>query len=138
MPLGEHTPFHAAFAAGSRDWDRFLPHPTGRIAHRSIHAQPVPVDPAQLIKLLDSYLPELEKHACFYPRLKPIVRRRMRTELGLVEGLPLATRSQHVEDGVGTAAIGNTGASPAKAMRVDLGGKEGLQSRPQFMRSLKS
>ena len=83
-------------------------------------------------------LPELEEHVCFYPRLKPIVRRRMRTELGLVEGLPRASGSQHVKDGVGTAAIGNTGASPAKAMRVDLGGKEWLQNRPQFIRSLKS
>jgi hypothetical protein len=48
-----------------------------RFGQRPIHRQPIPLDPAQLIKLLDPGLPELEKDACLYPDLKAVMRRRM-------------------------------------------------------------
>jgi hypothetical protein len=48
------------------------------------------------------------------------MRRRVCTQFGLVKGLPLAACSQDIKNGVGTAAIGNTRSSPAKAMRIDL------------------
>src|SRR5258706_12158571 len=75
-----------------------------RFGQRPVHRQPVPLDPAQLRKLLDSRVPELEEDAGCHPGLEPIMRRRMRTQVGLVQGLPLAARAQDVEDreGAGT------------------------------------
>src|SRR5437899_2668563 len=57
----------------------------------------------------------------------------MRAQLGLIEGLPLASRAQDVEDGIGTVAIGHPWASTAKAMRIDMDRQQGLQHRPQFI-----
>src|SRR5512135_768050 len=68
--------------------------------HRPIHREPVPVNPAQLIKLLQSCLPEFEEDSRFHPLLKTVMRRRMRTQLGLIQGLPLAACAQHVENGI--------------------------------------
>src|SRR5262245_15688596 len=59
-----------------------------RLRQRPVHRQPVPVDPAQLIKLLHPSVPELEEHARFRPRLEAIMRRRMRAVLGLIQRLP--------------------------------------------------
>ncbi len=54
--------------------------PTQRgFGHSSVDCEPVPVDPTQLIKLFDSCLPEFEEQSRFHPRLKAIVRSRMRT-----------------------------------------------------------
>jgi hypothetical protein len=49
-------------------------------------------------------LPQSEKHARFDPRLKPIMRRRIGTSVRLIERVPLAPRSQEIEDGVSTRA----------------------------------
>src|SRR5438128_389271 len=59
--------------------------------------QPLPVNPTQFIELLNSGLPELEKDSRFDPLLKAIMGRRMRTQLGLIQRLPLAASPQHVE-----------------------------------------
>src|SRR6266851_6184491 len=90
MPFREHTAFHAALAAISGIRPSFFP-PQRGFSHRSIHTQPVPVDPAQVIKLLESCLPQFEEDSRLHPFLKAIVGRRMRTQLGLVERLPLAS-----------------------------------------------
>src|SRR5512135_2948397 len=56
----------------------FFP-PQRGFGHRPVHREPVPIDPAEFLKLLDSGFPQLEKDACFYPFLKPIMCRRMST-----------------------------------------------------------
>jgi hypothetical protein len=67
-----------------------------------------------------------QEDSCFHPLLKPIVRGRMRTQLGLIKGLPLASGSQDIKDRVRTAAIRDTGSS-AKTMGVDRDWKPWLQ-----------
>jgi hypothetical protein len=57
----------------------------------------------------------------------------MRAQLGLVERLPLAARSQNEEDRVGTVSIGHTWPSAAKAMRIDMHGQQRLEDCPQFI-----
>jgi len=47
--------------------------------------------------------------------------------------LPLAARSQHVEDRVGTISIGHARPSPAKAMGVDVDGQQRLEHGPQLV-----
>jgi len=47
----------------------------GGFGQRPIHRQPVPLDPAEFIKALDSCLPQLQKDASFHPSLEPIMRR---------------------------------------------------------------
>ncbi len=103
------------------------------MAHGSVHREPAPVNPAQLIKPLHSCLPELEKDGGFHPLLKAIMCSGMRTQLGLVQSLPLAARSQHIKDGISTSSIGHSWASPAKSMRVDVDWQEGMQLRPQIL-----
>src|SRR5260221_428614 len=58
------------------------------------------------------------------------MRRRMGTELGLVQGLPLAAGAEHVEDRVGTRAIRDTRSPPAKAMRINVNRQQRLQHGP--------
>ncbi len=110
----------------------------GRFGQRSVHGEPVPVNPAEFIKAPDSCLPALEKDPCFYPHLKPIVRRRMGTQLGLIQRLPLAASAQDVEDGVGTGAIGHARPSSTKAMGIDVDREERLKYGPEVIRDAKS
>jgi hypothetical protein len=44
----------------------------------------------------------------------------MRTQLGLVQRLPLAARPQHIEDGIGTGPIRHARSSATKAMGIDV------------------
>jgi hypothetical protein len=132
MAFGQQTAFHAPFATVGGIGPGFFP-TQGRFGHRPVHTQPLPVKPTQLIKLLDSSLPQLEKDACFHLCLKPIVRCRMGTQLGLIKGLPLAGSSQHREDRVGTVPVCNARSPASKAMRIDVDGQEWLQHGPQFI-----
>jgi hypothetical protein len=72
-----------------------------------------------------------------HPLLKAIMGRRVCTQLGLIQCLPLAAGSQHVENRVCTLSIGHAGASPAKAMRIDVDREQRLQYRPQLIGDLK-
>jgi hypothetical protein len=110
----------------------FFPAQRG-FGHCPIHAQPAPVDPVQLIELLDSCLPQLEEDVRFHPLLKAIMRCRVRTQFGLVQGLPLAAGSQHIKNGVGTTAVRHARSSPAKTMRVHMDRQQRLQRRPQLI-----
>ncbi len=85
----------------------------------------------------DSGFPEGEKDPCFYPHLKPIVRRRMGTQLGLIQRLPLAARSQNVEDSIGTRTIRHARSSAAKAMGIDMDGQQRLKHGPELLRDPK-
>src|SRR5260370_1145261 len=91
-----------------------------RFGHRPVHTQPLPVNATEFIKLLNSGLPECEEDSRLHPLLKAIMGCRVRTQLGLIQGLPLATRSQHVEDGIGTVAIRHPWASSPKAMGIHM------------------
>jgi hypothetical protein len=102
--------------------------------HRSVQTHPLPVNTREFLKLLESGLPEFEEDSRSYPLLKAIMGRRMGTQLGLVERLPLASRSQDVENGIGAVTIRHPGAATAKAMRVDVDGQQRLQHRPQLIR----
>ena len=44
----------------------------------------------------------------------------------------------HLNDAISTSSIGHSWASPAKSMRVDVDGQEGLQLRPQILGDPKS
>src|SRR5260221_9194229 len=92
MPLCKNAAFYPAFSTIGWVGTGFFS--TQRsLGHGSIHAQPVPVQPMHLIKLFDSRLPQCKEDSCIHPCLKPIVRRRMRTQLCLTDGLPLAPGS---------------------------------------------
>src|SRR5512135_1023794 len=62
----------------------------------------------------------------------------MRTQLGVIQSLPLAARAQHVENGIGTVAIRHPWASSSKAMRFHVHRQQWLQLRPQLIRNAKS
>ena len=86
----------------------------------------------------DSSFPEGEKDPCIYPHLKPIVRRRMGTQLCLIQRLPLAARSQNVEDSIGTGTIRHARPSSAKAMGIDVDGQQRLKHGPEIIRDPRS
>jgi hypothetical protein len=109
-----------------------------RFGQRPVQRQPVPLDPAQLLKLLDSRVPEPEEDAGCHPGLEPIMRRRMRTQVGLVQGLPLAARAQDVEDRVGAGTIGHPWTASAKPMPIDVLRQQGVEHRPQLIRNAES
>src|SRR5437764_10382911 len=92
----------------------------GRFGHRPIHRKPVPVDPAGLLTLLQSCLPPLEEDSGLHPLLKAVMGRRVRTQLGLIEGLPLTPGTQDIENGISTVAIRHAWASSSKAMRIHM------------------
>src|ERR687891_2290815 len=73
----------------------FFP-PEGRFAHRPVQAQPRPVNALQLVKPVHASLPEFQEYLSFDPLLEPVVGRGLGTQLGLLQGFPLATRSQDV------------------------------------------
>jgi hypothetical protein len=109
-----------------------------RFGQRPVHRQPVPLDPTQFLKLLDSRVPELEEDAGFHPGLQALMCRRMRTQLGLVQGLPLAAGAQDVEDGLGAGPIGHPWTASAKAMPIDMLRQQGFEHRPQLIRNAES
>ncbi len=85
-----------------------------RFGHRSIHSQPVPIDPLQIIELFHPGFPQLQKNPGGYPGLKPIMRRGIGTQLGRVQRSPLTPCPQHVENRIGTLPIRVRGFPPPK------------------------
>jgi hypothetical protein len=61
----------------------------------------------------------------------------MRTQLGLIQRLPLAARAQDVEDRICTAPIRDTWSSTSKAVRVHMLWQQGVQQRPQLIADAK-
>jgi hypothetical protein len=59
----------------------------------------------------------------------------MRTQLGLVQRLPLTAGAQDVEDRVSAGTIGHARSSAAEAMPIDVDWQEGLEHRPQGIRN---
>ncbi len=107
----------------------FFPAQRG-FGHGPVHGQPLPVDPPPFLEALDASLPECEKDVCLHPFLEPIVRGRMGTQLGLVEGLPRASRSQDRKDRVGAISIRDAWSSTTEAMGIDMHRQQWLQHGP--------
>lgn len=105
-----------------------------RLGHRPIHTHPVPVDPAQFVKPFDPGSPEGEKHPGFDPFLKSVVGRRFRTQVRLVQGGPLASRSQDKENGIGAASVGHAWSSTAKAMLICVPRQQRFNHCPEVVR----
>jgi hypothetical protein len=108
----------------------FFP-PEWRLGHRAVHAQPVPVNALQLVKLCHSRVPELQEDVRGDPLLKPVVCGGLGTSLGLVQGFPLAARPEDVKHGIGTAAIRDTGPPAPKAMPIHRRWEQRFKDGPQ-------
>jgi hypothetical protein len=66
------------------------------------------------------------------------MRRRKGTEFGVIESLPLATRSQDIEDGISAGTVSPARSSSSKAMGIDTDGQQRLQHCPQLIRNPES
>jgi hypothetical protein len=98
----------------------------GRFCHRSVQAQPIPLDPFQFVKPLNSTFPQLQENIPFNPFLKAIVGSRARTQVGLIQRFPLACGSHHIEDPICTFAIWNPRPPTSKPMGVYMDWQDGL------------
>lgn len=110
----------------------FFP-PERGFVHCPVHAQPAPVEAALHVVFQQTHLPQLGEHARLDPFLKAVVGRRSRAESGGVQGLPLTAGSQHKEDRVQADTIGNAWPTPAKPMRVGMGGNVDFEQRPEVV-----
>ena len=110
----------------------FFP-PERRLGHRAVHAQPVPVDALQLIKLSHPRLPEFQEDVCCNPLLKAVVGGGFGTQLGLRSGLPIGSRAEHVKNGIGTAAIRHARTATAKAVGIHPYWEQRGQNSPELL-----
>ena len=78
--------------------------------------------------------PESRFKARFHPDLEPIMRCRKGTQLGLIQGLPLAAGAYHREDRVGAGTIRYARPSSATAMGIHVDGYQRIKHRPEFIR----
>ena len=108
----------------------FFP-PERCLRHRSIHAQPIPVDPFQFIKLFNAGVPEFLKDASLNPFLKSVMSSGFGTQVGVLEGFPLAAGAKNVENGIGAASVRDAGSASAEAMGVEADRDERLKDGPQ-------
>jgi hypothetical protein len=107
----------------------------GRLRYCSVQAQPLPVDPLQLIKLFHPRLPQLQKDPGFYPFLKAVMGGGAATQVGGVQGPPLTPRAQDIEDGIGTLPVRDSWPPAPKPMAIHVHGQQGLEYRPEFIRN---
>jgi hypothetical protein len=107
--------------------------PEGCLGHAPVHAQKGPVDALQAVIVEQTLLPELEEDAGCDPLLEAIVGGGTGTELGGIEGFPLAAGAEDEEDGIGTDAVGGAGFAAAKGVRVVVFGNAQLHKLPEFI-----
>ena len=112
----------------------FFP-PARGLRHCSVPAQPLPVDPLQLVKLFHSGLPQLQKDPGLYPFLKAIMGSGTATQVRGVQRPPLTPRAQDIENGLRALPIGDPRPPAPKPMAVDVHGPQGLEDRPEFIRN---
>jgi hypothetical protein len=113
----------------------FFP-PEGRLGYAAVHAQPGPVDAFPVVVGQQAHLPHLLEDARRNPFLEAIVGGGTRAKAGGVQGLPLAARAQHEENGVHADAVGGTRPAAAEAMRVLVFGKQQGDALPQVVRDM--
>ena len=87
----------------------FFP-PEGSLGHAPVDTLPFPVDPDQVVVLVEGSLPQLAEHAPPLPPLEVPVETTAGPELGR-DGLPVTTRPQDVEDAIEDVTIGQAGAA---------------------------
>src|SRR5690349_6631033 len=105
----------------------------GRLGHRPIHRKPTPIHAVKGVVLRQARLPEAQKKAVLHPRLEAVVRRGGGTKPSARERVPLATRAQHKEDGIGANPIRHPRAASAVAVGVLVFGQEGCHLRPKLI-----
>lgn len=133
----QQASFHPALAPVGRIGPDFFPTERG-FRHRPVHAQPIPVDPFRFIERLDSGFPERQKDARLNPLLKPNMGRRFRAQVGLIQRLPLAAGSQHIEDRIRAGAIRHAWSSASKPMGIHMDWQQRFKNRPQLIGDSKS
>lgn len=74
----------------------------------------------QAVVVEQARFPHLEEDAGRDPFLETIMGSGTGTELGGIQGFPLAAGAQDVEDGIGTDAVGYAGPPAAKTVGVDM------------------
>jgi hypothetical protein len=110
----------------------FFP-PERRLGHAPVHAHPGPIDALQVVVGHQAGLPQVQEDAGLDPLLEAVMGRRSGTELGGVEGLPLAAGAEHEEDGVHADAVGGAGPAAAEAVRVLVFGDQQSDGLPEVV-----
>ena len=137
LPFGQQAALNTAFGTVGGVRSGVFAAQRG-FGNRPIQAQPGPINALQSIKLLDAYLPQLEKHASLDPFLVTVMSGRARAQVGLVEGLPLTAGAQDVENRIRTLPVWYTWPSTTKPVRIHMDGQHWLQDRPEFIRNPKT
>ncbi len=105
------------------------------LGHRSVGAQPAPIDALQFVVFHQSQAPHAPEYTLGRPLLKSIVSGRTRTDARRVQGVPLAAGSKYKEDRVHTDAVRLARPTAAEEMRVQARRQQRLDPRPQFIRN---
>ena len=105
-----------------------------RLGHGSVQCLPAPSDPASRVIRLQTCFPEAMKYPTLAPFLKVPVYRAGRAELWR-QCLPLAARTQQIEDSVGDAPQVYSG--PTALSTAPIPGQQRLQPSPHFLRHLR-
>lgn len=111
----------------------FFP-PEGCFGHAPVQTQPFPVDALGAVIVEQARFPPLGEDASLDPLLKAIVSGGPRTELGGVQGFPLAAGAEDEEDGIGADAVGSARPAAAEGMGIDVGRNGELQKIPELIR----
>jgi hypothetical protein len=82
-------------------------------------------------------VPEFQEDARGDPVPKPGVGRGFGAQLGLIQGCPLAACAEHLENGVGTAPIGDTWTAATKAVGLHLYREQRGKHGPERIRNPK-
>jgi len=103
------------------------------LGHRAVDGLPCPIDTFHLIILPESGGPKLLKNARRYPFLKSVMRRTTRTNSSGIQGIPLATCSQHEENGVQAHTVIDSWSPTSETMRVLVLRQQWLNLVPQLI-----
>jgi hypothetical protein len=136
-PSGNRRRFTPPLARSVGVGPGFFP-PERSLGHRAVQASPGPVKTLPFVNLGHSRVPEFQEDARVDPFLKAVVGGGVGTQLGLMEGFPLAARAEHVKHGVGTAAIRHTRPAATKAVGMHPGGEQWCENGPPLIRHAES
>lgn len=103
------------------------------LGYGSVHRLPGPVDSFAFIVLLQPGRPEFLEDSGRHPFLEPVMGGTARTDPGLVQRIPLATRPQDKEDPIHALAVVGPRPPATEAMRVHMRGQQGYDLLPQFI-----
>ena len=104
------------------------------LGHGSVQCLPTPADPASRVIRLQTFFPEAMKYPALAPFLKVPMNGAWRAELRR-QCLPLAARTQQIEDSVGNTPQIYSG--PTSLPTAPIPGQQRLQPSPHFLRYLR-